>query len=61
MTDPEEWVSRQEQVHHKQMQLYEEKFENNKIMYFHDLWEYVERKLADPDGATVMTHPCDPA
>ena len=42
------------------MRLYEDKFENNKIMYFHDLWEYVERRLANPDGATVMTHPNNP-
>lgn len=41
------------------MRLYEEKFENNKIMYFHDLWEYVERRLADQDGATVIKHPND--
>jgi hypothetical protein len=27
-------------------------------MYFHDLWEYVERKMSQPDGATVLiNHP----
>ena len=28
-------------------------------MYFHDLWEYVDRKLASADGSTTqLTHPC---
>jgi hypothetical protein len=41
------------------MQMYEEKFESNKTLYFHDLWEYAERKLASADGSTtVITHPC---
>lgn len=40
------------------MKMYEEKFESNKMMYFHDLWEYVDRKLASADGSTVMiNHP----
>ena len=47
-------------MHNGQMQLYEQKFESNTIMYFHDLWEYIERRLRDPDGATVITHPNDP-
>lgn len=42
------------------MSVYEDKFENNKIMYFHDLWEYVERRLSDPNGATIIKHPNDP-
>ena len=42
------------------MSIYEDKFENNKIMYFHDLWEYVERRLSDPNGATIIKHPNDP-
>ena len=41
------------------MRVYEEKFENNKIMYFHDIWEYVERRLNDPDGAVIIKHPND--
>ena len=41
------------------MRLYEQKFESNKLMYFHDLWEYVERRLKDKDGATVIVHPAD--
>ena len=57
LTDPEEWARRQDTLHKQQMKVYEERFDNNKIMYFHDLWEYIERKLADPDGATVITHP----
>lgn len=41
------------------MQMYEDKFESNKTLYFHDLWEYAERKLASADGSTtVITHPC---
>ena len=60
MTEPDEWAQRLEQVHNQQMSLYEDKFENNKIMYFHDLWEYVERRLQDPDGATVINHPNNP-
>ena len=39
------------------MQIYQDHFENNMIMYGHDLWEYIERRLADPDGAVVMVHP----
>ena len=27
-------------------------------MYFHDLWEYVDRKLAN-NGTVVITHPTD--
>ena len=28
-------------------------------MYFHDLWEYADRKLASADGSTVViNHPC---
>ena len=41
------------------MQVYEEHFENNMIMYGHDLWEYIERRLANEDGATVIVHPAD--
>ena len=44
------------------MKLYEEKFESNKMMYFHDLWEYVDRKLASTNGSTVMiNHPASDA
>ena len=60
LTDPEEWALRQEEIHNSQMRLYEEKFENNKIMYFHDLWEYVERRLSNGDGATEIRHPNNP-
>lgn len=60
LTEPDEWARRQETITAQQMRLYEEKFDNNKIMYFHDLWEYVERRLANPDGATVITHPNNP-
>lgn len=60
VTDPDEWANRLEQVHGRQMRIYEDKFENNKIMYFHDVWEYAERRLADPDGAVQINHPCDP-
>lgn len=42
------------------MRVYEDKFENNKIMYFHDIWEYVERRLNDPEGAVLIKHPNDP-
>ena len=59
VTDPEHWAVKQEELHQQQMRLYEEKFDNNKIMYFHDLWEYIERRLADPNGATIITHPQD--
>jgi len=41
------------------MRVYEEKFENNKIMYFHDVWEYAERRIADSDGAVLVNHPND--
>ena len=45
-------------MHAHAMQLYEERFESNKIMYFHDLWEYMDRKLASIDGSTtVINHP----
>jgi len=43
------------------MSLYHDKFENNMIMYFHDLWEYIERRLSDKDGATTIVHPNDPS
>ena len=59
MTDPEQWAANQQELHNKQIKLYEDRFDNNKIMYFHDLWEYVERKLAHPTGAVVMVHPLD--
>lgn len=42
------------------MQLYADKFEGNRIMYFHDMWEYIERKLSEPDGAVRIVHPNDP-
>lgn len=38
------------------MTLYEQKFEANRILYFHDLWEYVERKLST-GGQVVIKHP----
>jgi hypothetical protein len=40
------------------MSIYEDKFESNKTMYFHDLWEYVDRKLASPNATTQINHPC---
>ena len=57
LTDSEEWARRQASVQRNTMQVYKEHFENNMIMYGHDLWEYIERRLADPDGAVVLTHP----
>ena len=60
LTEPEEWASRLEELHRQKMRLYREKFENNMFMYFHDLWEYVERRLSDKDGATIIVHPNDP-
>ena len=59
LTDPEEWAQRQAAVQQQAMQVYEEHFENNMIMYGHDLWEYIERRLANEDGATVIVHPAD--
>ena len=57
LTDSEEWAKRQANVQRNTMQIYQDHFENNMIMYGHDLWEYIERRLADPDGAVVMVHP----
>lgn len=37
--------------------MYEKNFESNRILFFHDLWEYIERKLKNDDGATVFVHP----
>ena len=59
MTDPDEWTRKQAEVQSQAMKVYEEHFENNMIMYGHDLWEYIERRLADPDGATRIVHPMD--
>lgn len=38
------------------MARYAEKFEANRIMFFHDMWEYVERKLAN-GGQVALRHP----
>lgn len=56
-TDPELWQRQQARIHAQAMALYEEKFESSKMMYFHDLWEYIDRKLASPDHATQIIHP----
>ena len=60
LTEPDIWAARQEEIQRQQMRVYRDKFENNMFMTFHDLWEYVERRLADKDGATVIVHPNDP-
>lgn len=43
------------------MKIYEQKFESNHFLFFHDLWEYVERKLSTQDGATLFVHPLSDA
>ena len=39
------------------MKIYETRFESNHFLYFFDLWEYVERKLASDDSTTLFAHP----
>jgi len=39
------------------MRLYAKRFESSHLMYFFDLWEYVERKLSTDDGVTLFAHP----
>ena len=39
-------------------EIYKERFENNHLMFFHDLWEYVDRKL-ESGGVTTVAHPQD--
>jgi ABC-type Zn2+ transport system substrate-binding protein/surface adhesin len=41
--DPVEQI---EDNHRQNMKIYQQKFESNHFLFFHDLWEYVERKLA---------------
>jgi ABC-type Zn2+ transport system substrate-binding protein/surface adhesin len=50
-------VAQIENNHRQNMKIYEQKFESNHFLFFHDLWEYVERKLATQDGATLFVHP----
>ena len=50
-----------ESVNRSNMKIYEQKFESNHFLFFHDLWEYVERKLATQDGTTLFVHPLSDA
>jgi hypothetical protein len=43
------------------MKIYEQKFESNHFLFFHDLWEYVQRKLDTEDGAALFVHPLSEA
>lgn len=54
-------VAQIERNHRSNMKIYEQKFESNHFLFFHDLWEYVERKLATQDGATLFVHPLSDA
>ena len=51
------WAFKQQLQHQATMRQYEERFEANRILYFHDLWEYVERKMANQDTAVSLSHP----
>lgn len=45
LQQPIDWAYRRELIHQNTQRLYEEKFESNHYLNFHDLWEYINKKL----------------
>jgi hypothetical protein len=47
LMQPDDWAYRRELIHQNTQKMYEEKFEQNHYLNFHDLWEYINKKLSN--------------